>query len=90
MRCFHVILVHHRIFQCGIYLLMPQQMLYLFYRHSLVYRPCCKSTTELVRMNTMDVQPLSEIMKARFYTADLETVMRIVKSDEKSRIIVGT
>ena len=48
----YVVLLHHCIPQCRVNFCMPQKDLYKLYRHSLVQRAGCKSSSEPVRMRT--------------------------------------
>lgn len=51
MRSFHVVLVNHRVVHGRVYFGMAQQLLHLFYGHSLIDGMGCQRAAELMRMD---------------------------------------
>ena len=85
-----VLLSHHGIAQSCIDLLMPQQTLYLLYRHALVDGHCGKRPAELVRMDLCDSELCPKFAQHRFQTAYCHTVMRFIQRNEKIRTSVAS
>lgn len=61
MRHFYICLIYHGIMQGCIDFHMPQHLLHLFYRHTLVNSHCCQSPAELMRMYLMQIYFLAQL-----------------------------
>ena len=67
---FYVALFYHCILQGGIYSLVSEQLLQLFYRHAFIYRHCCERSSEFMRMYLVDSQTLAHFSQSKFHSAD--------------------
>ena len=67
---------------------MPQKLLKLLNRHSLVDCHRCKSTPELVRMYFLKSQPFSKFTQANLNAADFQSFVRWFQRDEEGGMIV--
>ena len=61
---FYIILIHHSIPKCCINLLMPKNLLNLFYWHSLFYRSSCHSSSKLMWMYFFYSKPFSHFSES--------------------------
>lgn len=75
----HIVLVHHGVMHGRVNLLVPQQLLYLFYGHPLVNSPGSHGAPEFVRMNLFNVDTTAQLPQSDFYTADLQPVVRSIQ-----------
>ena len=73
---FDITLFDHCVLQGRIYLSMPQKLLKLLNRHSVVDCHRCKSTPELVRMYFLKSQPFSKFTQANLDAADFQSFVR--------------
>ena len=64
MRHFYICLIYHGIVQGCINFHMPQHLLHLLYRHTLVNSYSCQSSAELMRMYLMQIYFLTQLAQA--------------------------
>lgn len=88
MREFDVGLVHHSIAHGGVYLDMPQELLHLFYGHPFVDGHGGQRATELMRMDTRNLEATTQLTKTHLNARDLEPFVRSIQRHEQGRILV--
>ena len=88
MGLFHIILIDHCILKRGVYALMPQKLLYLLDRHTLINGHCGKSSAKFVRMNLVEAQFSANFSEADFNTTNLQPLVWLQQRNKQSFIFI--
>ena len=75
---FDISLIHHCIAHGGINFHMAKKLLNLLHGHPFIDSHCGKRSTELMRMDSGDLQPAAKLAEPNFNSRNLKPLVRFV------------